>query len=328
MARGSHIYLINQIQNLRTYGKQPFSVAVIHGGPGAPGHMAPVARELAAEWGVLEPLQTATSLEGQVQELRAVLEENGELPVILVGSSWGAMLGFILTARYPALVKKLILVGSGVYEEQYATEIEETRMSRLSEEERATVASLTEALGDPANTDKNATMAQLGKLFTGCDAYNPITLDTENLEVQYDTFVGVWGDAKEQRRASATWRAYTMPCRCSWRHWCHCRRHWRCSWPNWCWSWPNRRCCRRHWRRCWQHGGDCWRRVSTAPATTSTEGWRIRWRRLRSLRSRRCRRQGRRRCRRCSRYWSSRWRGGWQWRRCSRWHGCHSRRGN
>ena len=187
------------MENLRTYGQQPFSVAVIHGGPGAPGHMAPVARELAAEWGVLEPLQTAKSLEGQVQELRAVLEENGELPVMLVGSSWGAMLGFIVTARYPALVKKLILVGSGVYEEQYAAEIEETRMSRLSEEERATIASLAESLGDSSNKDKNATMAQLGKLFTKCDAYNPITLDTENLEVQYDTFAGVWGDAVELR---------------------------------------------------------------------------------------------------------------------------------
>lgn len=66
------------IKNLRIHGKAPFSVAVIHGGPGAPGHMAPVARELANEWGVLEPLQTAASLEGQVQELRDVLETHGD----------------------------------------------------------------------------------------------------------------------------------------------------------------------------------------------------------------------------------------------------------
>jgi len=48
--------------------------AIIHGGPGAPGSMATVARELASDWGILEPLQTVTSLEGQMQELR-------ELPV-------------------------------------------------------------------------------------------------------------------------------------------------------------------------------------------------------------------------------------------------------
>ena len=57
------------MKNLRIYGNKPFSVAVIHGGPGAPGEMAPVARELASVKGVLEPLQTADSLEGQVDEL-------------------------------------------------------------------------------------------------------------------------------------------------------------------------------------------------------------------------------------------------------------------
>ncbi|HOT01736.1 MAG TPA: alpha/beta hydrolase [Acidobacteriota bacterium] len=35
------------MENLRTYGRPPYRVAVIHGGPGAPGCMAPVARELA-----------------------------------------------------------------------------------------------------------------------------------------------------------------------------------------------------------------------------------------------------------------------------------------
>jgi hypothetical protein len=34
------------MKNLRKYGKAPFSLAVIHGGPGAPGEMATVAREL------------------------------------------------------------------------------------------------------------------------------------------------------------------------------------------------------------------------------------------------------------------------------------------
>ncbi len=38
--------------------------AIIHGGPGVPGYMATVARELASDWGILEPLQTVTSLEG------------------------------------------------------------------------------------------------------------------------------------------------------------------------------------------------------------------------------------------------------------------------
>ena len=108
------------LKNIRKYGKSPFGIAVIHGGPGAPGCMAPVARELCQKWGVLEPLQTATSLEGQVQELKDVLEEHGDLPVTLIGSLWGAMLSFIFSARYPACTKKVILIGSGAFEEKYA----------------------------------------------------------------------------------------------------------------------------------------------------------------------------------------------------------------
>lgn len=75
-SRDAHI----KMKNLRKYGNKPFSIAVIHGGPGAPGEMAPVARELSSARGVLEPLQTATTLEGQVKELKAVLERTGLCP--------------------------------------------------------------------------------------------------------------------------------------------------------------------------------------------------------------------------------------------------------
>ena len=78
------------VKNPRKYGKAPFDVAVIHGGPGAPGEMAPVAREFACGWRVLEPLQTAASIEGQIDELKTVLKKNADLPVTLIGYSWGA----------------------------------------------------------------------------------------------------------------------------------------------------------------------------------------------------------------------------------------------
>ena len=64
------------MKNPRKYGKAPYKIAVIHGGPGAGGEMAPIARELASSWGVLEPFQTVTSLEGQIEELKTVLEKN------------------------------------------------------------------------------------------------------------------------------------------------------------------------------------------------------------------------------------------------------------
>ena len=187
------------MKNLRKYGNSPFDIAVLHGGPGAPGEMAPVARELSSVGGVLEPLQTAKSLDGQVQELQAVLEEKGDFPGVLIGHSWGAMLGFILTARYPSLVKKLILIGSGVYEEKYAESIVPTRLNRLSDEERAEVLSLIEALDDPAADNKSALMARYGELFAKADSYDPLPRDSEVLEYRHDINHNVWSEAAELR---------------------------------------------------------------------------------------------------------------------------------
>lgn len=173
------------MENLRKYGKEPFNVAVIHGGPGTPGEIAPVPRELSSIVGVIEPLQTAATLEGQIQELQTVLEENGTVPITLVGHSWGAMLGFIFTARYPLLVKKLILIGGGPFEEKYAVNIFGTILGRLSEEERVETLSLIETLDDPAVKDKNTPMARLVELWTQADSFQPLHRDDEVLEFQY-----------------------------------------------------------------------------------------------------------------------------------------------
>jgi len=192
------------MRNLRSYGKAPFNVAVIHGGPGAGGEMAPVARELASGWGILEPIQTATSLQGQVEELKTVLEKNGDLPVTLIGFSWGAWLSFIVAAHYPALVKKLILVGSGPYEHKCAEEIQETRLSRLSEAERAEYNSIIRMLNDPVAEGKPAAFARLGALASRTDKYDPIMNESDESESvggQGNIFHSVLKDAVEMRRS-------------------------------------------------------------------------------------------------------------------------------
>jgi pimeloyl-ACP methyl ester carboxylesterase len=189
------------MKNFRTYGKTPFNVAVIHGGPGAAGEMAPVAQELASRWGVLEPLQTAASLKGQVEELKTVLEKKGDLPITLIGFSWGAWLSFIFAANYPAFVKKLILVGSGPYEEKYVARILETRLKRLSEEERREVNSLIEVLDNSTTEDINTAFARLGALFSKTDAYDPMIYESEAIDCQADIFKKVWKEAEELRRS-------------------------------------------------------------------------------------------------------------------------------
>jgi pimeloyl-ACP methyl ester carboxylesterase len=189
----------SNMKNLRKYGNAPFNVAVIHGGPGAPGEMAPVARELSSVSGVLEPLQTASTIDGQIRELRDVLEHNGDLPVTLIGWSWGAWLSFIFAAQYPASVKKLILIGSGPFEEKYALKIMQIRLSRLNIEEKAEALSLMEALTDPARGDKNVSLARFGKLISKADTYNPLPHHSQGLECQYDVYQNVGEQAQELR---------------------------------------------------------------------------------------------------------------------------------
>ncbi len=194
------------MKNLRKYGKAPFEVAVIHGGPGAGGEMAPVANELAAGWGILEPIQTATSLEKQVEELRTILENHGETPVALIGFSWGAWLSFIVAAHYPAIVRNLILIGSAPYEEKYVARLRETRLNRLSEEERTEFESIIKTLHGPATTDKDGLFTQLGALTSKTDAYDPIinrSGEPDSVGSQGDLFQSVWKDAVELRRSGA-----------------------------------------------------------------------------------------------------------------------------
>ncbi len=193
------------MKNLRVYGKAPFQIAVIHGGPGAAGQMAPLAREIASDHrGVLEPLQTKGSLEGQIKELKEVLETSGDLPVALIGFSWGAWLSWLVAARFPEMVKKLILVGSGPFEEAYVAELEETRLSRLGKEERAQFKSAARDLNDPAVEDKDELLTRLGTLTLKTDQYDPITdqLDETNLVgIQGDIFQSVWVVAAKLRKS-------------------------------------------------------------------------------------------------------------------------------
>jgi pimeloyl-ACP methyl ester carboxylesterase len=187
--------------NLRTYGNPPFRLALLHGGPGTAGGMAPLAREIASFCGVLEPLQTADSIDGQVEELKSVLERNAELPVTLVGHSWGAWLGFIFSARNPGLVKKLIMVSSGGFREEYAAMTHETRLSRLRKEDREEVIRLLENLRNRPPENGDGQFARLGELFFRADAFDPLPQEPPEVEFSLDIYRKVWGEATALRKS-------------------------------------------------------------------------------------------------------------------------------
>jgi len=192
------------MDNIRKHGNPPYKIAVIHGGPGAPGSAAPIARGLSSNFGVLEPLQAADSVEGSIIELKSQLEDSAELPVVLIGASWGAMLSYMFAARFPEYVSKVIMVGSGVYEDKYAEGIMETRLSRLTESEKKETLAIMKAIGDPSTTDKDKIMSRFGSLMLKTDTYNPIPIEqkeTEGCECKLDIHVKVWADVEKLRKS-------------------------------------------------------------------------------------------------------------------------------
>ncbi len=190
------------MENLRMYGKAPFSVAVIHGGPGAGGEMAPVAKELASGRGILEPLQTGKSLEEQVAELKNVLKEYADIPATLVGYSWGAWLSFIVGAHHPGLVKKLILIACGAFDDKSGIGTHERRIERMNERDCVEFARLTAILADPGTINKDAALGRLGELVSKADAYDPIETvgDGRSIKPSAEIFQRVWNDAAKLRK--------------------------------------------------------------------------------------------------------------------------------
>ena len=194
----------------RTHGAAPFRIAVVHGGPGAAGEMAPVARRLAGRRGVVEPIQTAASVEGQIEELNADLRDHCELPVVLLGYSWGAWLGLLAASRHPRLVAKLVLVSSGVLEERYVPRLRANRMSRLNQEQRLEYTSIRERLDNPREEDRDGLLARLGALLgPGTDSYDPMDagggMDDE-VACDGAIFQRVWSEAAELRRSGRLMR--------------------------------------------------------------------------------------------------------------------------
>lgn len=185
------------MNKFRSYGDFPFQIVLVHGGPGAAGEMGSVAKVLSKKYTVLEPFQTKTSLKGQVEELKAHIQERGDVPVILIGYSWGAWISFILAAEYPDLVEKLILISSGPFEAKYAESITQTRLSRLNEQEKE---QLEQLIGELSHSKE--ALEKLAKFITKADAYDPLD-EKEEMWIDSEIYQKVWPEGDLLRESGA-----------------------------------------------------------------------------------------------------------------------------
>lgn len=186
---------------INKYGKAPFKTVLVHGGPGAAGELKPLAEMLKQYCGIVEPYQTALTVNGQIEELKQAITQNGCYPVNLVGYSWGAWLSYLTAARYPDIVNKLILISSGPFESHYAENIMDTRLSRLSDSEKEKALKLFEELQQSTDREKREGFVEFGKLMSKADSFSPIHKRKEenNIDYRIEIFRSVWPEAEKLR---------------------------------------------------------------------------------------------------------------------------------
>ena len=154
---------------------------------------------------MLEPIQSADSIEGQLAELDAQLRDAATAPVILVGYSWGATLACLYAAQHPHEVADLVLVSSAGFLPGDGEATRAARIARLSPAERDEVIELDAVLGDPGASDaeRRAAMARIGALWERADAFDPLPDDEPAPPVEPEVHRRVWAEAAQLRESGA-----------------------------------------------------------------------------------------------------------------------------
>lgn len=158
---------------VREYGTGTRPVIVLHGGPGAAGDVAPLARKLGERWRVLEPFQRGSggrplTVATHVRDLDDLVRERcRDSHPVLVGHSWGAMLALSYAAAHPAMPGAMVLVGCGTFSLAARAEFETRLEGRLTPVDRAGMDQIIQAEADP-----DRRLAALGRLIQRVYSYD------------------------------------------------------------------------------------------------------------------------------------------------------------
>jgi pimeloyl-ACP methyl ester carboxylesterase len=198
---------------IREYGSDVEPVIILHGGPAAVEDVAPLARELGKRWHALEPLQRGSGsvpleVRTHVQDLDDVIRErcSGRRP-ILVGHSWGAMLGLAYAATHPTNISALVLIGCGTFSLTARLEFQARLDAQLTEADRALIAQL-----QNGEADQDRCFAALGRLMTQVYGYN--LEEIPDVVVDALAYEETWADMLRLQRDGvypAAFSAITVP---------------------------------------------------------------------------------------------------------------------
>lgn len=180
---------------VRTYGTSGPFVLVVHGGPGAPGYMAPVAQALADTFRIVEPMQRGSGGEPltvarHVDDLHKLVEEHCEgVRPALVGHSWGAMLALAYAAVHPGRVIAVALIGCGTFDRAARDRRKSIQEERTDDNLRRRLEQLPDEF--PNINDR---LRIRGKLIKQLDSYELISTDDEDEVVDARANQETWRD--------------------------------------------------------------------------------------------------------------------------------------
>lgn len=190
-------------------------MVVVHGGPGAPGSMAPVAQELATSCRVIEPWQRGSgddplTVARHVADLHELVRSHcaGRGPV-LVGHSWGAMLVLAYAATHPADIGPLVLIGCGTFDPISRSRLQRDLDRRLPPALRQRLATLAEEISD---ADERLRVA--GELLKAPYSHHLIDSIPSSERCDARAYQETWDDMlrlQQERVYPAAFAAITVP---------------------------------------------------------------------------------------------------------------------
>jgi len=187
------------LKKLLKYGNPPYSVVLVHGGPGASGTMEGMAKKICSQKGVIEAIQTRYNIDSLLVELKGIVSLHSHPPLTLIGHSWGAWLSILFVSKYPEQVKKLILVAAAPMEEKYASEIMKTRLERLDDDEKEVLSRLMKKIRTAPQNRKDATFKEIAAIMRKTDAFQPESTSYRNATFEYNIYESVWTEAERMR---------------------------------------------------------------------------------------------------------------------------------
>ncbi len=183
---------------------------LVHGGPGVAGYMRSLGDQLAQDYRIIDYYQRGVfgtevsrsyTIADHVEDLRRVITAYSVpgCPNVLVGHSWGAILGFCFSAQHGPLLEKMIALTPSPLDPETSQEFSQNIVDRLTPEQRAQRERVSEEIDGTLDEDKKLKLAtQNLALITPVYNYDPGSVSSMLLEYfDQKAFVGIHDEYQE-----------------------------------------------------------------------------------------------------------------------------------